>query len=542
MADLTFDAVIIGGGNKALMLAMYLTKYGGMSVGIFESRHELGGGLSSEEAPAPGFIHNTHSTQHTSRMYYEPLYQDFPDFEEKGAKYAICPAGYGMVFKEDMSCLLFYQEQVDPTQERTAKEIARFSGKDAETWLKLWDYYKKKLRPAMMERVFNPPRPGVKDAFDRLFAEKDSPLDPQWASMTCLQVGMDAYESKEITCAQMRGRQSADGIPPDLYGSGLNQIIYPLTLAESDFAIGGSHSVAHASARIVLQNGGKVFTGAQVEKAIIENGRATGIQLKDGSTVKASKAVISTLSPHQLCFDIIGKDHLSPQILKKVANIETRYTCLAWYGWALHDAPVYKAAAFNPDANNTQFLALGNRDLESLVKEASWRRLGLIPPELNLVVWCYSISDPTQAPQGKHAAGTEQFVPPARALTERQWLEFKPKHAADVVKEWELHSTNMGWRNVIGYFPELPPDIAHLANMAPDGNWAVIDCIPTQQGRRRPIPELSTHRTPIKDLYATGSAWHPSPGAHSYQAYNCYKVLADDLGLRKPWAEKGRPF
>ncbi len=542
MPDLTFDAVIIGGGNKALMLGMYLAKYGGMSVGIFESRHELGGGLSSEEAASPGFIHNTHSTQHTSRMYYEPLFQDFPDFEEKGAKYAICPAGYGMIFKEDMSCLLFYQQQVDPNQEKTAQQIARFSGKDAETWLKLWAYYKKKLRPAMMERIFNPPRPGVKDAFDRLFPDKDSPIDPGWAGMNCLQVGMDAYESKEITCAQMRGRQSADGIPPDLYGSGLNQIIYPLSLAESDFAIGGSHSITHASARIFLQAGGKVFTNMEVEKAIIENGRATGIKLADGSTVKANKAVISTLSPYQLCFDIIGKDNISADILRKVANIETRLTCLAWYGWALHEAPLYHAQAFNPDANNVQLLALGNKDLESLVKEASWRRLGKIAPDLNLVVWVYSQNDPTQAPVGKHAAGSEQFVPPATALTEQEWLEFKARHAQDVVKEWSTYAKNMGWSNVIGYFPELPPDIAHLKNMAPNGNWAVIDCIPTQQGRRRPIPELSTHRTPIKNLYATGSAWHPSPGAHCYQAYNCYKVLADDFGLRKPWVERSRAY
>jgi phytoene dehydrogenase-like protein len=43
MADKTFDAVIVGGGNKALLLALYLIKYGGMSVGIFERRHEVGG-------------------------------------------------------------------------------------------------------------------------------------------------------------------------------------------------------------------------------------------------------------------------------------------------------------------------------------------------------------------------------------------------------------------------------------------------------------------------------------------------------------------
>ena len=34
--------MVVGGGNKALFLAMYLTKYAGMSVGIFEQRHEIG--------------------------------------------------------------------------------------------------------------------------------------------------------------------------------------------------------------------------------------------------------------------------------------------------------------------------------------------------------------------------------------------------------------------------------------------------------------------------------------------------------------------
>jgi len=44
MADTAFDAIIIGGGNKGLILGMYLARYGGMSVGIFEKRHEAGGG------------------------------------------------------------------------------------------------------------------------------------------------------------------------------------------------------------------------------------------------------------------------------------------------------------------------------------------------------------------------------------------------------------------------------------------------------------------------------------------------------------------
>jgi phytoene dehydrogenase-like protein len=60
MADKTFDAVIVGGGNKALLLALYLVKYGGMSVGVFERRHEIGGCLATEELSAPGFRARQH--------------------------------------------------------------------------------------------------------------------------------------------------------------------------------------------------------------------------------------------------------------------------------------------------------------------------------------------------------------------------------------------------------------------------------------------------------------------------------------------------
>ena len=41
MADKTFDAVIVGGGNKGLLLALYLTKYGGMSVSELKRTKEL---------------------------------------------------------------------------------------------------------------------------------------------------------------------------------------------------------------------------------------------------------------------------------------------------------------------------------------------------------------------------------------------------------------------------------------------------------------------------------------------------------------------
>ena len=136
MPDQTFDAVIIGGGAKALYMAMYLTRYAGMSVGIFEARHEIGGGLATEETAAPGFRGNPHAVMQLP-WYHAPTWRDFPEFWDCGVQFDQHLCSEGAVFYKDETCLSIYSDKYDPTQERTAKEIARFSEKDAESWLKL---------------------------------------------------------------------------------------------------------------------------------------------------------------------------------------------------------------------------------------------------------------------------------------------------------------------------------------------------------------------------------------------------------------------
>ena len=156
MADLTFDAVVCGGGNKALLLAMYLSKYAGMSVGIFERRHEIGGGLATEELSAPGFRGNTHANI-ILPWYYAPLWRDFPEFWDYGAQWDQYLCSDGAVFANNNSCLAIYSEKEDPTQERTAREIARFSEKDAEKWLKLWKVQTgDELQRVTMDMLFSP--------------------------------------------------------------------------------------------------------------------------------------------------------------------------------------------------------------------------------------------------------------------------------------------------------------------------------------------------------------------------------------------------
>ncbi len=105
MADKSFDVVIIGGGNKALIASMYLSKYGGMEVGIFEDRHELGSGWSSEESPAPGFVANHCSHTHPNfEWYHKPVYEDFPEWIDYGVKYTPEKIGHSYVKKTLILC------------------------------------------------------------------------------------------------------------------------------------------------------------------------------------------------------------------------------------------------------------------------------------------------------------------------------------------------------------------------------------------------------------------------------------------------------
>ncbi len=543
MADATYDAVIIGGGNKGLDLAMYLARYGGMSVGIFERRHEAGGGWTSDEGPAPGFIADYHATA-VGNIYNFPVERDFPEWREVGGAINKVEIGCGAIFKEDDSSIITYNRNVDPNQERTAKSIAQFSQRDADTWLNTLPKLRKAFTSALVRWVHNPALPpDVPDAMDKLLANPDSGFDPLWAYKSPLEVLNDLFESDEMKSMVLRNGMSW-GFFPDHAGLGFISVFLVLMAITPETAgvCGGTHNWAHAAVKIFLGDGGKIHTKREVDKVIIENGTAKGVRLTDGTEVAARKMVISTLDPYNLCFRLIGKEHFDWRTLRRVENLERRNIAITWYTWAVHDLPNYKASQSNPDVDKLMNIVLIRKDPMTLVKEQAERRLRQMPTDLQLQIVNHSLVDRARAPDGKYAILTEQFVPSADTYTEAEWLEFKKVHADQVMELWQKHAPNMSWDNVIGCYTHTPYDCCELHNMAPTGNWGVIDMVASQMGRNRPVPELSGHRTPVKNLYATGTAWHPWAIAACWQGYNCYKVIADDFGLRKPWEETQSPW
>ena len=542
MADETYDAVVIGGGAKGLITAMYLAKYGGMDVAIFERRHEAGGGWCTDEMAAPGFLADYHCNA-VRPHYHLPTERDFPEWTgeyRQMTKHIDGHLGIGAIFKEDHSSIIAYGLKDDPTQERTAKSISKFSPRDGETWMeKVLDLIGV-FTPIFAEWALNPPvPPGELDVLDRLML--DPKFDPSWAGKSLIGVLRDLFESEALIAMLVRAALSG-GRPAGMPGLGVLQLMWTLGIAlQLQNVRGGTHNYAHAAVKIFLANRGKMFTRHPVEKVTIENGTATGVRLTDGTEIKARKLVLSTLDPYSLCFRLIGKDYFNGQILRRVEHLERRIACIAWYTWALKESPDYAAAGSNPDLNDVDAICLISKDPEATLRETNLRMAGIMPSQLQLACFGAGATDKTRVPEGKTSLMTEQFVLPANCLSEEQWLEFKKSHAEAVIKHWQEFAPNMSWDNVIGYASITPYDVARsLPNMGPEGNWAVIDNIPGQIGKFRPIPELARHKTPIKNLYATGSAWHPVGCGAAWQGYNCYKIIADDLGLGKPW--EGLPW
>ena len=551
MPDKTFDAVIVGGGNKALFVAMYLTKYAEMSVGVFERRHEIGGCLATEETAAPGFRTNSHATLQLP-FYYLPLWRDFPEFWEYGARIDQHLCTDGAIFRNNQTCLAIYSDKYDMSQERTAKEIARFSERDAEKWLKMRKVWLgKEMQNVQMDHIFRP----AEDKLDPKVLERQVAVYPQLVEIgagvepdplvlmsTHTRNVQELWESKEMQYCNLRFVLGA-AMDVNQPGAGAWTFGFCATMPNIGFCPGGTHQVAHAAHQILVANGCQFFTHSEVDKVIIDNGTAKGIRLTDGTEVGARKLVVSTLNPQQLCFDLIGREHIPERMARRVELLESVFGCLMWYSFAVHEAPKYEAAAFNPDVNDCFYLGLAeDNDPGHVARECYWTRLGKWPPleDYCPTVWCHSLVDPSYAPPGKHIVNHEQLGPPASAHTEREWLEIKKRYAEELMSIWQKHAPNMTWDNVIGCDSSTPYDQIRLKNLGPNGCMALLDRVPYQTDDKRPIPELANHRTPIKNLYATGSAWHLGANSGASESYNCYKIIAKDMNLGKPWEEPGK--
>jgi phytoene dehydrogenase-like protein len=527
-----YDAVVLGGGHHATIIACYLAR-AGLAVGVFERAPYLGGGANTSEGPAPGFRMNHCS--HWTRFYSHPAYREFNLYDE-GLRYVFPEGNEAMVF-EDGSSFVGYSAArvVDATGrtepwpegfERTRAAIRAFSRRDADTYARLHECFERFWKPAFRRHRFSPPAPWP-DALEALLDEPESGIEPVHQFMSVRQLAYDFFESDELRTLFMRACTTSTGCFPDDV-PGLQGLVHnlPLVLSFEPAAIaaGGSQAISDALVSAGRKLGVEYFTGAEVTAIRVEGSAATGIELGDGSFVGAD-VVVSGLGVPQTVLRLLSEHPVGDRLRHRIRNIHYDRGQLWWANLALHEPPDYGGEAGpqprlywgpkDPDYFASRYQA------EIYVNGFASRSYGLSSVD---TLW-----DGSRAPAGKHLVGLEEFAAPRRLFGD--WRALRERFTEHLLSQWARYAPNMTRENVIALRVYGPDEIETKRPDMLEGGYSSGSTIASQTGRFRPLPELSGYRMILDNLYNCSANMHSGSGIGRGSSYNCFHTIAADLGL-----------
>src|SRR6476646_1249441 len=92
------------------------------------------------------------------------------------------------------------------------------------------------------------------------------------------------------------------GLGPDQAASGFMTQVIAVAVQEGGMPVprGGGAKLAEALVQLIRDNGGTCRTGVDVERVLVQNGRASGVRTTDGETIAAGRAVVANVTPTQL--------------------------------------------------------------------------------------------------------------------------------------------------------------------------------------------------------------------------------------------------
>lgn len=520
------DVVFIGAGHNAMVCAVYLAR-AGLRVLLLESQPDVGGGVTTQEVTLPLFKHNLHAFF----VRLSPSFRIWRDLDlTKYGLETIFPEVQNAVPFRDGGGLVSYH-----SVEKSVAEIARFSASDAARYPSRYEEYHTIVERVIEPMRLAPPLPPDEEmdllrrsALGRRYLE----LAGQAATDLCLQ----DFENEHLRALLLFNVAVRGYLPVmDVPGTGY---VYLMALTNSHnggCVRGGSIEAARALAACVYDNGGLMATNARVERVVLDNGRATGVELADGRTVRARKAVVSNLTAEHTLIRLVGKSQLPREVAEAADNYQWNTEALFGVHLALREPPHYPGSDALPALDQSLNYAVGYETSADLMTHMHEIRAGKIPAKAAFHAGVPTLHDPTQAPPGYHTAFAWQFVPsnPSDGGKER-WKEHSESYADEIVAQWQAYAPNLKEAGVARYVHSP----MHTEWQVPSmfyGDRHHGSYHPKNFGYHRPHPSLSGYRTPIEGLYLCGAGTHPGGSFTGYPGYNAAGVIARDLDVDLWW-------
>ena len=519
----TYDGIIIGAGHHGLILGSYLAR-AGLDILLVDRRLTYGGGLCTREVTLPGFYHNLHSINHF-HISETPWFKDL-NLDER-VTYITPRYEFGQAH-HDGSALVLGRDL-----EESVANIARFSKKDAATFRE-WNRKAEKITAQIFlpERYSDPLSKTEREALlsrtalGREFLEVSNrqPLD----------VVRELFENEHVQLlflfkVSLFGTWLVDTLSKT---SPMGSVIRAFDL-ESGYQLcqGGSFNLARGLMESFIAAGGSFQPQINVSRIVIENGRATGIELIDGRTVLAKQFVASTLDVHQTFENLIGREQLPAAFLSKLDGFQ--YTAWSLFGLhlALDESPRFAAEKFDPNINRALKWSIGAETMEDLFSAHQDVLAGRVPKLVQFGSGPLSLLDPTQAPPGKHTTYCWHVMPLNPGLGGQTYDSFKEEFSDKIIECFARYCPNMTNKNILGRYVYTGREyVQELVNMR--GGDIFMGAFNAEQVMYNHFG----YRSPIPNLYNSGSAGHPGGAISGGAGYISASVIASDLGLKPWWA------
>src|SRR3954447_21748146 len=287
-------------------------------------------------------------------------------------------------------------------------------------------------------------------------------------------------------------------------------------------AIGGMGAISQAMARAARGHGAEIETDAGVCEVIVENGRAVGVSLDNGTTIRA-KYIASGVNPKLLYTRLVPAGALAPEFLDRISHWRNGSGTFRM-NVALSTLPSFTALPGNGDHLTAGIIlapSLGYMDRAwQDARERGWSR----EPVVELLI--PSTLDDSLSPPGQHVASLFcQHVAP-QLPDGKSWDDHREEVADLMIATVDKYAPGFAG-SVIGRQVLSPLDLEREFGLL-GGDIFHGALTLNQLFSARPMLGHADYRGPLKGLYHCGSGAHPGGGVTGAPGHNAAKAILRD--------------
>jgi phytoene dehydrogenase-like protein len=511
-----YDAIIIGAGHNGLIAGFYLAR-ARLRVLILDARPTVGGSCVTEEL-IPGFHFSTCANVVWS---LRPQIVQEMGLYERGltvdARQFLRLLPDGRFLYSGRMTTTAPGEDADGVR----SQLARFSPADAEAFPQ-WQAFLSRLANLLGPYLLQPP-----PQLHEIYARCTDPADRQALDLILTNSVATLYD-RFFETDLMRDM----AVPDDASGLLLALINALGSYSETGqpvpngYVRGGMGRITQLMAEAAQEQGVDIRTDAPVKRILVEEGRATGVELVSGERIAAQR-VISTADPKRTLLTLLPPEALPSALRNRVQKVRTNTGggCLKLH-CALSALPEYRTGGgLTPEQLSRATVIVAP---DRAYRDATWQaaQRGELPTAPMFAGFMPSIYDPSLAPTGQYTWSAYVVWVPTQ-LRQGTWAERKQEAAEMLFRLIDQYAPNFS-RSVIDYVLFTPDDL-HQRMYLTDGNIHHVDDVASQLLHQRPLPELAHYHTPIQGLYLGGAGMHPWGEVNGGPGHNVAQAILAEI-------------